>query len=503
MKSFLLFTAFLYSSLIFAQNALNFDGVDDNVQTTFPGVLGNNDRTFEAWVNVPSGSPTTIAVCDYGTNAVGSRNTFLIGNDRSLRFISGGTNANILSAAGVVPEDQWVHVAFVLDNATGYLYVNGSQVFTGNLSTVNTPSGNTNLIIGQRVSGGSTPFFGSIDEVRIWDVALSEQEINLFMNSEFCSNPTGLVAYYKMNQGTAGMDNSSIMSLTDEISSNDGVFNNMALNGSVSNFVNGSPLTSTFTTNQTIELCAEDSIVVGSNVYNVTGNYSDVFTSVLTGCDSTVNTNLTMKAANINNQTLNECDGFTVTVGSNTYSTSGVFHDTLTSVVDGCDSVVVTDLTISNLDNTTSTSGITITSNEAGATYTWLDCDNGNSVISGESSQSFTASTNGNYAVVVSNGMCSDTSDCVAIASVGLEEEPDWNFNVYPNPVRDNLNIQIGNSEDVYHVVIYNNVGQVVIKTNESSGNQMLNVSDLSNGIYTLVIYSLKVEVKRIQFIKQ
>ena len=190
-----------------AQNALDFDGSNDYVQTTYSGVTGTTDRTFEAWVYVSSGLSGNNCILDYGTNAVGSRNTFSVGPSYKLVYISGGTNANISSSNNVVTPGQWTHVAFVLSNGTGYFYANGVQVGTGNLSTVNTPTGNTNLRFGERVAGGSIPFDGIIDEVRIWNVARTATEIANSMNSEMCGAPTGLVAYYKLNHGTAGGNN--------------------------------------------------------------------------------------------------------------------------------------------------------------------------------------------------------------------------------------------------------------------------------------------------------
>ncbi|CAN0170524.1 unnamed protein product, partial [Chrysoparadoxa australica] len=156
-KTALLLTFFCFSITIsIAQNALNFDGSTDYVQTNSPGVTGTNNRTFEAWVYVSSNAPlSNLCIIDYGTNALGSRNTFMVAGNRALSFISGGTNANISSNANDVPADTWVHVAFVLNSGTGYLYRNGVQVGTGSQTSVNTPTGNQYVIVGQRVSGGS------------------------------------------------------------------------------------------------------------------------------------------------------------------------------------------------------------------------------------------------------------------------------------------------------------------------------------------------------------
>ena len=136
---FLIFT----QELLIAQTALHFDGIDDVIQTTSPGVLGDSNRTFEAWINVDTAAPVAnLTILDYGTNAVGSRNTFLVDGSGGLRYLSGGTNANISSTPNVITRGQWTHVAFVLNNGTGFLYVDRVQVGSGSLTTVNTPTGN-------------------------------------------------------------------------------------------------------------------------------------------------------------------------------------------------------------------------------------------------------------------------------------------------------------------------------------------------------------------------
>ncbi len=235
----LLFTVSLATNA-YSQNALDFDGVNDHVTTNFPGVLGSADRTFEAWIYL-SASPTSNAcILDYGTSSSGSRNSFFVSPNNQLSFISGGTNGNLSSPNNVVPIGQWVHVAFVLDNGTGYSYVNGVQVATGNLSGVNTPNGGNTFRIGQRVSGGSIPFVGKIEEVRVWDVARSLTQINLDTATEFCTPQSGLVAYHRFNSGTAGGTNTTVTTSTDDSGlNNDGTLQGFALTGTTSNWVTG------------------------------------------------------------------------------------------------------------------------------------------------------------------------------------------------------------------------------------------------------------------------
>ncbi|MDG1147691.1 MAG: hypothetical protein P8N52_05235 [Crocinitomicaceae bacterium] len=56
------------------------------------------------------------------------------------------------------------------------------------------------------------------------------------------------------------------------------------------------------------------------------------------------------------------------------------------------------------------------------ATYQWLNCDNGNTIINGETNQSYTPTSTGNYAVEVTLNGCIDTSACFLVAYTGLEE---------------------------------------------------------------------------------
>lgn len=258
--------------------ALNFDGTNDYVQTSYPGILDTNNRTFEAWINVsPSAPSSNLTILDYGLNSAGSRNTFVVDGSRGIRFTSGGTNANLNSPAGVIQPGQWEHVAFVLNSGVGYLYVNGTQVATGNLSSVNTPANNTDVRFGERISGGSIPFSGFLDEVRIWNVARTAAEINASMNEEFCDAIPGLGAYFKMNQGVARGNNSSLASLENFVKTGDGTFMNFALSGATSNFdTTGAnislPIIDTTVTQTGIVLTANDTTVQHYQWYDCTNN---------------------------------------------------------------------------------------------------------------------------------------------------------------------------------------------------------------------------------------
>ncbi|NVO21084.1 MAG: T9SS type A sorting domain-containing protein [Bacteroidetes bacterium] len=144
-------------------------------------------------------------------------------------------------------------------------------------------------------------------------------------------------------------------------------------------------------------------------------------------------------------------------------------------------------ITINALPNVNTTvSGATITVNQAGATYQWLNCNTGNTVIPGETHQSYTPTANGSYAVIVTmngNG-CSATSNCVTIANVGLDElETKDHFAVYPNPAADNITISLPEKATIEIRTIE---GQIV-KTVDYEGKTLeISLSGLTSGVYII-----------------
>jgi gliding motility-associated-like protein len=123
------------------------------------------------------------------------------------------------------------------------------------------------------------------------------------------------------------------------------------------------------TTNIARSLCQGDSIRIGIHVYRAAGTFSDTLRSGR-GCDSIVNTTITVfnKVATNNPQTI--CQGQRVVVGDHFYTTSGTYTDTLRTFR-GCDSVVTTVLTVGATTRSTSTPTICEGSSVTVATHTY------------------------------------------------------------------------------------------------------------------------------------
>lgn len=146
------------------------------------------------------------------------------------------------------------------------------------------------------------------------------------------------------------------------------------------------------------------------------------------------------------------------------------------------------DVVISGVDVTVAVSGLTLTANATGATYQWLDCDNNNDPIQGETASSFTATVNGNYAVEVTIGNCTDTSDCQTISSVSVNELDAASFTVYPNPTRDILYVT-PSVNTTYDYEVLSVEGRVIaFGTNTALEKLPIDLSNQANGVYFLKI---------------
>ncbi len=219
--------------------ALNFDGGNDfiSIGTVIPL---NSSYTKEAWIYAnASGSNNIISS--------GSAAFWIMGGQLST-FNNGGST---IQDPATFPLNQWVHVAVTFNstNSLSSLYKNGILVASG-ISN----SGYTNdaIAIGQYGTSGANFFQGSIDEVRLWNVARTQCEIISYMNCEIPGSATALLANYHFNQGIVAVNNSTVNTLTDVSgNSNDGTLTNFALNGSTSNWVAPGGVTTGSTTPST------------------------------------------------------------------------------------------------------------------------------------------------------------------------------------------------------------------------------------------------------------
>lgn len=189
--------------------------------------------------------------------------------------------------------------------------------------------------------------------------------------------------------------------------------------------------------------------------------------------------------------TISACNSHTW-IDGNTYTSStkeGTY--TLTNVA-GCDSIVSLDLTINTVNTLMFLFGNTLRTTNTGASYQWIECTN-NTIVPNATNQFFTPTTNGSYAVIITDtNNCTDTSNCVSVVVSALKDlRTSSSIQVSPNPVSDYLMIELqsGNSEIEIELVDLN--GRVVLNKIYPANNKIeIPVHDLITGLYFVKIKS-------------
>jgi glucose/arabinose dehydrogenase/chitodextrinase len=167
--------------------AINLDGVDDYVDLGNPASLHlTGSMTISAWIN-SSAFPTDDAAVVSKRGSIGFQlDTTVDRGARSIGFkLTNGTGADMIRyGMTALHTNTWYHVAGVYDAATGTMTVyldghvdNGAQIGTITGTQQDSPQ---NVVIGRRAIGGDL-FTGSVDDVRIYDRALSLAEIQADM----------------------------------------------------------------------------------------------------------------------------------------------------------------------------------------------------------------------------------------------------------------------------------------------------------------------------------
>ena len=153
---------------------------------------------------------------------------------------------------------------------------------------------------------------------------------------------------------------------------------------------------------------------------------------------------------------------------------------------------MILNLTISTIDTSVTVNDTTLTSNTSGAVYQWIDCNNGNTIISEATNQTYTATANGSYAVIISEKGCIDTSICHSISTIGiLENTFDSSLSIYPNPTTGKLFIGLGQEYSNVTIKVKNIAGQVISTKNFATTNQAKLVIDGESGFYLVDIRTI------------
>jgi hypothetical protein len=272
--------------------ALDFDGTNDYVDVGDFSLGGS--LTFEAWMQYDSRG-TWSRIFDFGENGANDDNIWLglASSSGTIRFeiLSGSSKSMVTdgdgehTAYGQVPIDgTWIHVAATISgtagsaNGTGKLIVNGNLVGTKTNMYVPAVMTRNNQYLGKSNWGGDAYLNAKMDEFRIWNVARTQAEIQANMNKELSGSETGLVAYYKMNDGSgtslADSSSNSYTATLNNMTDSDWIQGNASFSDSPSSSPASSNDNMTFTLNPTDNLTGGTTYLtrVTTGVKDASGN---------------------------------------------------------------------------------------------------------------------------------------------------------------------------------------------------------------------------------------
>ncbi|PCI94043.1 MAG: hypothetical protein COB15_15100 [Flavobacteriales bacterium] len=240
-------------------------------------------------------------------------------------------------------------------------------------------------------------------------------------------------------------------------------------------------------------ICNEDTVFVNGNAYHATNSSGTETFTLTSGCDSIVTITLNVLAALSSSENSTLCFGDSIVVNGTTYNASNL---TGTEVFTGvgpnmCDSTVNVSISVENaIDTSVTNTSPTLTANATGATYQWLDCANGDTVITGATNATYTAITNGSYAVVVTINGCSDTSTCIPVMITGVNnyQLSIDNYKIYPNPNNGIFTINLDQLDENTNLTVYTVVGAAIIKQEIKNNKTIINLEGYDSGIYFVKI---------------
>ncbi|UTW63956.1 T9SS type A sorting domain-containing protein [bacterium SCSIO 12741] len=248
-------------------------------------------------------------------------------------------------------------------------------------------------------------------------------------------------------------------------------------------------LTINYTTFDTIHPVACDSYTSPSGkTFTATGTYTDTIPNV-SNCDSTITINLTVNHSTSATLMDTACFEYTSPSGNSTWNMSGTYQDTIPNAM-GCDSVLTIDLVIQTVDTmvTQDVHSLIANASNINSTYMWLDCEDNFSALN-DTTQRFTPTSNGTYAVQITTNGCVDTSNCYAVTNVGWKEVPStFNWSAYPNPTNGLVTLEFGQGVENITVVIRNTTGQIIHREYFESLNQTELELSGESGMYLIEI---------------
>ncbi|MEY5001478.1 MAG: hypothetical protein RLZZ211_1514 [Bacteroidota bacterium] len=218
-------------------------------------------------------------------------------------------------------------------------------------------------------------------------------------------------------------------------------------------------------------------------------------TYTVTGTDNNGCQSSDVVVVTVNNPTsatlnVTACDAYTL--NGQTYTASGTYSQLLSNSA-GCDSTLTLNLTLNyapNQPNIYVQNQVNLSTDLVpGLTYQWITCSD-LTPISGQTAITYNPTSNGVYAVVVTNGCGSDTSLCTSITTIGLDDHLSSQILLYPNPNNGVFTLEMPQALIGQTIQIFDMAGRLIQENTAQEMKQLIELNDVATGSYWLRIGS-------------
>lgn len=480
----------------------------DYLNTGWIPNLGNGSWTISFRTSGISTDATLYYIFgDVGTNSfrcftnglAGSTNWVIRGGGLTDTYINGGALSTPTMCTYVYDQS--------LNQVRGYL--NGALVTTVAQGAVNLTGTGPFKVMGYGSNVGA-PAGGLLDEFRLYDRALNDQEVLDIYNANYSGFLGTDQAICPGDTVTLTTNLPASTYLWSDGSTNDTLFVQTAdtfsvtISGACANGSDTIVYTSLATSvNLTAGTCEPTYVAPSGAVYTVSGIYLDTIPNAV-GCDSLITIDLTMNSNSTNTINPIECGAFYNSPAGNVYTVDGTYTDTLINAI-GCDSLITINLTFPTVNvgvSQAGTDGEDLSSNASGASYQWINCPSF-TVIAGATNQNFTATSDGQYGVIVTENGCTDTSACFTVAGLGISmNDVEELIQLYPNPGSGQFTLDFG-FEMSGSIDITNSLGQIVFAQIFPETNKLNVEFNAEPGIYFITIRNASSEKLTLRYIKK
>ena len=207
---FVLLIGLICPTIVFSQNkALSLDGDGDYVKVPHSKSLNLSDKvTLECRILRNSNNTFALIAGNGGGWFDQGYHIMSMLNGRIRLELQSETMQKTMIDSNVISNDHWHHIAATYDGKTGTVYTDSNVTsLSAHPNGMGNQKADFGIGFGLYPTYGSCGFFagsfdGIIDEVRIWNIARTEEEIQANMNSTLEGNEEGLVGYWNFDDGT-------------------------------------------------------------------------------------------------------------------------------------------------------------------------------------------------------------------------------------------------------------------------------------------------------------